>query len=150
MKLSKEARILCRELFRLCLDKGRVQADQVHEVVNTLLKKPPRHSLSILRELTRLIRLKLSERQAEVQCALPLSPAEISRIETQLRALHGPDLEIQFKINPNLLGGLRIRIGSEVWDGTVFDRLRRILGSGAQPLSFQSLSWIQDFTTQKF
>jgi F-type H+-transporting ATPase subunit delta len=152
MKLSKDARTLCRALFRLCLNKGRIQEDRVNEVVDTLLKERPRNYLQILRELTRLIRLKLAERQAEVQSALPLSPTEISRIATELRSLHGPDLGIQFKINPSLLGGLRIRIGSEVWDGTVSDRLRRILVSGQQslPPSFQSLPRIQTSISENF
>ncbi|PWU08325.1 MAG: hypothetical protein C5B47_04910 [Verrucomicrobia bacterium] len=127
MKLSKESRILCRELFRLCLDAGKVQAERVHTVVDALLSERPKNYFQILRALTRMIRLNFAERQAEVQSAVPLSINETSLIEQELKSLHGSDLEVRFRVNPDLLGGLRIRIGSEVWDGTISDRLRRLL-----------------------
>lgn len=129
MKLSKDARIFCRELFRLCLDNGKVQKKRVHEVVEALLNKQPRYHLQILRELARLIRLNLEERQAEVYSALPLSSTETAQIEKELKSRRGEDLEIQFKVNPRLLGGLYIQIGSDVWDGSIQDRLRRILAT---------------------
>lgn len=133
VKLSKDTRIFCRELFHLCLDKGRVQEDRVQKIVEMLLKKQPRYCLQILRELRRLIRLNLAERQAEVQSAVPLTSGSL--IEEQLKSLHGQDLEVQFKVKPSLLGGLRIRVGSEVWDGTILERLRHFLVSTPQSTS---------------
>jgi len=45
---------------------------------------------------------------------------------TDLKAKYGSDLATDFKINPDLLGGLRIKIGSDVWDGSVRNRLTRL------------------------
>lgn len=153
MKLNKESRALCRELFRLCLIQGRVQGNRVQMVLDVLLKDKPRNYFQILRALTRLIRLNLAERQAEVQSAVPLSTEQTCLIEQQLKSLHGKDLEIQFRVNASLLGGLRIRIGSEVWDGTLSDRLRRLLAMQPQQPSspsFRSFPCIKTSPSENF
>ncbi len=33
---------------------------------------------------------------------------------------------MEFKSNPGLLGGMRVRVGSDVWDGSVKNRLERL------------------------
>jgi F-type H+-transporting ATPase subunit delta len=43
-----------------------------------------------------------------------------------LRARYGDDLTIEFKTNPTLLGGLRVKLGDDVWDGSVRNRLRTL------------------------
>jgi F-type H+-transporting ATPase subunit delta len=47
-------------------------------------------------------------------------------VESDLRHKHGRDLSIEYKVNPALIGGLRIQIGSNVWDGSVQNRLARL------------------------
>ncbi len=125
----------------------------MHTVVDALLSNRPRNYFQILRTLTRLIRLNLAERQAEVQSAVPLSAEETSLVVQELKSLHGMDLEIQFRVNPGLLGGLRIRIGSEVWDGTISDRLRRLLAVQSQQPStpsFRSFPCIKTSPSENF
>jgi F-type H+-transporting ATPase subunit delta len=43
-----------------------------------------------------------------------------------LKKNYGKDVTTEFVVNPKLLGGMRVRIGSDVWDGTVRDRLERL------------------------
>jgi F-type H+-transporting ATPase subunit delta len=43
-----------------------------------------------------------------------------------LKKKYGSDLTTEFVVNPELLGGMRIRVGSDVWDGTVRNRLERL------------------------
>ncbi len=43
-----------------------------------------------------------------------------------LRSKYGDGLTTDFRVNPNLIGGLRIRVGSDVWDGSVRGRLDRL------------------------
>ena len=45
---------------------------------------------------------------------------------TNLRAKYGKDLSTEFKVSPELLGGLRIKVGSDVFDGSVRERLNRL------------------------
>jgi len=137
----------------MCLAEGRVQENRVQTVVDALLRDKPRNYFQILRALTRLIRLNLAERQAQVQSAAPLSSEQTCLIEQQLQSLHGRDLEIQFRINASLLGGLRIRIGSEVWDGTLLNRLQRLLAMQPQQSpspSFRSFPCIKTSPSENF
>jgi F-type H+-transporting ATPase subunit delta len=43
-----------------------------------------------------------------------------------LKRKYGQDLIAEFSVNPELLGGMRIRVGSDVWDATVRNRLERL------------------------
>ena len=42
---------------------------------------------------------------------------------------YGDDLSFEFKVNPGLLGGMRVRVGNDVWDGSVKTRLDRLSNS---------------------
>ena len=43
-----------------------------------------------------------------------------------LKKKYGKEVATEFLVNPQLLGGMRIRVGSDVWDGTVRNRLERL------------------------
>jgi F-type H+-transporting ATPase subunit delta len=43
-----------------------------------------------------------------------------------LKKKYGNDLTTEFVVDPTLLGGVRVRVGSDVWDGTLRNRLERL------------------------
>jgi F-type H+-transporting ATPase subunit delta len=43
-----------------------------------------------------------------------------------LNKKYGKDLSTEFVVKPELLGGMRVRVGSDVWDGSVRNRLERL------------------------
>jgi len=49
-----------------------------------------------------------------------------SEILANLKKKYGTDLTAEFVVDLALLGGMRIRVGSDVWDGTVRGRLERL------------------------
>lgn len=126
MKISKESRRIARELFVLSLTDGRIDPKKVADYSDRLIAEKPRGYVQILKEFARLIRLELQRRHAVVQSAAPLDAAEASKIENELRSRFGSDLTIEFNTNPGLLGGLRVQVGSDVWDGSVFNRLQTL------------------------
>ncbi len=58
-----------------------------------------------------------------VSSAHELSNAERDKLETKLRAAHGDEIRLRYEVDPDLLGGLRIRVGDRVMDHTVAARL---------------------------
>ena len=62
-------------------------------------------------------------RQVAVTSAAALNAAEQDRVKTRLRDLLKRDVEITFQTVPGLLSGLRIRIGSTLYDSSVRSRL---------------------------
>jgi len=127
MKISREARRTARELFRLSLVNGRVDAGRTKEISDRLVAARPRGYFEILKEFTRLVRLELTKRHAVIESAAALEPATVDEIVGNLQKKFGADITTEFVINPALLGGLRIKLGSDVWDGSISSRLASLI-----------------------
>jgi F-type H+-transporting ATPase subunit delta len=123
MKISREARRMARELFRLSLVNGRLDATRVSEISQRLMTEKPRSYLQILKELARLVRLELDRRHSIIESARPLDDSTAASIAKSLKLKFGDDITTEFRISPDLLGGLRIKLGSDVWDGSISNRL---------------------------
>jgi F-type H+-transporting ATPase subunit delta len=73
-----------------------------------------------------LLRLELDKRHAVIESATPLDDAARSRVLSELTSKFGSDLTSEFKLNPGLVGGLRIKLGSTIWDGSIRTRLETL------------------------
>jgi F-type H+-transporting ATPase subunit delta len=73
-----------------------------------------------------LTRLEVERREVTVESAVEVDPATRERVAAGLAKQYGPDLNIRYQITPALLGGLRIRVGNDVFDGSVKGRLDRL------------------------
>jgi F-type H+-transporting ATPase subunit delta len=123
MKISKQAKREAKQLFRSCLDKGVLQEDRARQVVKRVIELKPRSYVAILNHFQRLVKLEVERRTAKVESAIPL-PAELqASVQAGLARIYGPGLAISFAQNPALIGGLRMKIGSDVYDGSIQARL---------------------------
>ena len=91
---------------------------------------------AMLGEVLDAIQSQLDERlgiaQADVTSARPLSEAEQTQIKSSFAAKTGKKIRGQFTVNPDLIGGVMVRIGSTIYDGSVrgsLDGMRRKLVS---------------------
>ncbi|MEI6560526.1 MAG: F0F1 ATP synthase subunit delta [Verrucomicrobiota bacterium] len=123
MKIPKEARKLSRSLFRSSFTNGRLDRSKVNAVLQAVAARKPRHTLSALKDYQRLIRMELARRHAMIESAAPLEAVAADGILNDLRTRFGADITHEFKVNPVLIGGVRIQLGSDVWDGSVSGRL---------------------------
>lgn len=123
MKQNKEIRRLSREMLRASFTDGQLDRGKIGALVQSLIARKPRHYIDILQSYKRLLRLELSKRHAIVESASELSSQASSKIANRLKQRYGDDLTSEFVVDPALLGGLRVRVGSDVWDGTVRNRL---------------------------
>ena len=126
MKINKQARRDGKRLFRLCLANGMLDEQRVRATVSQVLQGKPRGYLAALTHFQRLVKLHLESRQARVENAVETSPEQMRAIEDSLARRYGPGLSITYWVNPQLLGGLRIRVGSDVFDGSVRARLESL------------------------
>ena len=60
---------------------------------------------------------------AEVVTALPLTPAQTQALAASLRTALGKDPEIETHVDPAILGGLKVRVGSRLYDASLKSRL---------------------------
>jgi F-type H+-transporting ATPase subunit delta len=123
MKLSKQSRREAKQLFRSSVVNGLLDEDRARQVVKRILESKPRGYLAILAHFERLLKLDIARRTARVESAVPL-PADLqASVQAGLAKLYGPGLNLSFTQNPALIGGLRIKVGSDVYDGSVQARL---------------------------
>lgn len=129
MKGKRKQRQAARELFQLCLVDGRLDENRARLVVRTLASSPRRGALQILSGFHRLVRLEYGRRNATVESASPLAADLQQKIESGLDRLYGSHLTTSFGQNPALIGGVRIKVGSDVYDGTIRARLAALVSS---------------------
>ena len=129
MKISKEARRTSRQLFRICIAEGKLDESRVRTVVNGVASSKPHGYLGILDSFSRLVANELNKQLAVVESATQLTPAIASDLQSSLSQKYGRPLTLEFKIVPELLGGIRVKVGSDVWDGSVKARLEALKNS---------------------
>src|SRR5882724_3580991 len=126
MKINKEIRQLAREMLRASFTDGQLDGGKIASLVQSLITKRPRHFIDILQNYKRLLRLEIEKRHARIESATQLSPKAAFDIGARLKRKYGEDLTSEFVVDPTLLGGIRVRVGSDVWDGTLRNRLERL------------------------
>jgi F-type H+-transporting ATPase subunit delta len=126
MRLSKQARRDAKELFRTCQVNGLLDENRVRQAVTAVLQRKPRDYMAVLHFFTRLVKLDLDRRTARVESALPLPADLTSSVEANLGRLYGAGLTTSFLTNPALVGGMRVRVGSDVYDGSILGRLEAL------------------------
>ena len=120
MTRSKRTKRAARKLFRLCVvDGGEPDESRTRLVARKLAASGRRTSLPLLSEFTRLVRLAENRRSAVVESAVPLPDSLRESVQADLARMYGPRLSARFEANPALIGGMRVTVGSDVYDGSV-------------------------------
>ena len=120
---TQQARRDAKQLFRLCLTKGLLDEGLVSKVVQRVSETSNRNRFKVLSEFRRLVRLDCIRHTAKIDSAKPLPPGIEASVQAGLVRVYGPGLNISFTHSPALIGGMRIQVGSDVYDGTIQGRL---------------------------
>jgi len=123
VKIPKEALRTARQLLRATTRSGKVDEGFARAAVTKILTDKPRHYLALLTAYQRMLRLEVEQRHAVVESAQQLDEQEQQSVLTELRKKYGEDITAEYNTNAELLGGIRVKLGSTVWDGTVKSRL---------------------------
>jgi len=81
---------------------------------------------AIIRAFRALAANHRGETTAEVTSAHPLSAAQVDALKQQLRTRIGRDVAIDLSVDPTLLGGLVVKIGSQMIDSSIKTRLNTL------------------------
>jgi len=129
VKISKQARRDAKELYRACRVDGLLADGRARQVVQQVIAAKPRGYLAILSHFQRLVKLDLDRRTARVQSAVPLAEPQQASIQANLARRYGDGLVFDFTRQADLIGGLRVQVGSDVFDGSVQARLADLAAS---------------------
>ncbi|MEO8044907.1 MAG: F0F1 ATP synthase subunit delta [Spartobacteria bacterium] len=126
MKISKDIRQLSRSLVRDSYVNGVLDRERIGAIGRAITEKKPRNYAQLLKNYHRLLRLELDKKRVTIESATELDPEAGRQIVAGLEKTHGAGLTTSFVVNPALLGGVRVRVGSDVWDSSVRNRLERL------------------------
>jgi len=126
MKISKQAKRDAKQLFNSCRVNGLLDENRVRQTVRAVIARKPRGYVAILSHFQRLVKLDLDRRTARVESAATLPDGLKSSVSASLAKRYGTGLDIAFAVNPQLIGGLRVKVGSDVFDGSVRARLNAL------------------------
>jgi len=126
MRASREIKRETTRLWRMCLVNGRVDSQRIRMVVDRLLEAGGARRTVLLSHLLRLLRIEGEKWSARVESAAPLEPGERTALEEELARRYGRAVETAFAVEPALIGGMRVRVGSDVYDGSIRARLDAI------------------------
>ena len=81
---------------------------------------------AMIRAFRRIAAEHRGEITAEVVSAHPLRDDQIQAIKAQLRGRAGRDVAIDAEVDPNILGGLVVKLGSQMIDASIRTKLNRL------------------------
>jgi F-type H+-transporting ATPase subunit delta len=123
MKTTAQIKRQARHLYRLCLFNGFLNEGRVRQVVRRIFEERRRGYLALVLQFKRFVRLNLTAHMAEVETAAPI-PADLqASVQARLTNVYGRGVSTHFRVQPALIGGMRIRVGNDVYDGSVLSGL---------------------------
>jgi len=129
MKASKQAQRDAKQLFQACLTDGVLDEGRALAAVNALAEKKPRGYHGIMAHFFKLVQMDVAKRTANVSSSTALDDATRGQIQANIAKNSGENAQVNFLVDGNLLGGLRVQIGSDVFDGSVRTRLNTLKDS---------------------
>lgn len=119
MKVSRKSKRNAKRLFRMCMTNGKLDADRVRSALTRMVTERRRDTTAILAHFGRMAKQYAARHTATVESAEPLTDELRKAVEEDLKRMHGDELAIEFRQSPALIGGMRVKVGSDVYDGTV-------------------------------
>ena len=112
----------------VCADKGAAKVDQqAHNLVDTLIDNGRLNTIdAILARFEELRAEAESVVEAQVESALPLDDAQLEKLGASLEKHFGKKVKIATSVNEDLMGGILIRAGDTVIDGSVRTKLEKL------------------------
>ncbi len=119
MKVNKQARREAKQLYRLCLVSGQLDENRARLVAQRVVAAGDREGPAILAHFLRLLRLDRARHTALIESATPLPTDLQAVLQADLTRRYGPGLTTAFAQRPELIGGVRVQVGCDVYDGSV-------------------------------
>ena len=129
MSASKQIRATARTLLKLSLENGQLSEAKVADVLAWFEQKPPAHCAATLREYHRLALREYNRSRARVEFAGALPSDALPSIVAQLSSIYGRPVSAITRENPDLIAGVRISIGDDVYERSIAIELESLASS---------------------
>ena len=119
MKTARQIEREAKALWRLCLVGGSLDEERARVVVDQLIESRQAGAPGVLKQFVRLVKLDRARRSARIESASPLDADVKAAVEAVVARRYGRAVTTTFAVDPTLIGGMRLTIGSDVYDGSI-------------------------------
>jgi len=119
MRRVRQIKRDAKQLWRLSLVNGSLDENRARLVVERVIESRHTGKSAILSQFLRLVRLDRARHAAQVASAAPLDADTRAAVEEGLARRYGRAIATTFVVDPTLLAGMRLKVGSDVYDGSV-------------------------------
>ena len=119
MKTSALIDRAAKRLFTACSTNGRIDDDRVRQAVRLTLDAKRRSRLAVVGRFERLVKLDRLRHTATLTSAVSLAPYLRAKLEATLARKYGAGLAFRYVKDAAVIGGVRVVVGSDVYDGTI-------------------------------
>jgi len=119
MRTARQIRRDATQLWRLCLVNGSLDENRARLVVEQVIEARRAGRQGILAHFLRLLRLDRALHAAQVASAAPLDTDTRGVVEEWLARRYGRAIATTYVVDPTLIAGMRLKVGSDVYDGSI-------------------------------
>ncbi len=123
--IKKQLQKTVRKLVDLSFKEDRMSEVSVTRSIKILKSLPGSEAIQALSEYLKALRRREREHTMYVETVIPLSPTQIKRmrkiVEKKVRIT-----KVLVNINPEILGGFKLRIGDEIWDESILGKIMQV------------------------
>jgi F-type H+-transporting ATPase subunit delta len=125
-----ESPAIAPEQKRAVLDAIAKQIGAAKPIRNFIAVLIDHRRMAMLDDMVRQFEVELDAQlgfaEAEISSARPLSPAEKRELEARVEHMTGKKVRPRYLSKPDLLGGVMVRVGSTIYDGSVRGQLEKM------------------------
>lgn len=125
----KQAQQFARQLFKLSLVDGAVSSELVAGVLEYVEKHPPANPMLVLKAYQRLVATELAKSHAVVEYAGSMADSVLQAIAAAMTQRYHRPISATARPNPDLIAGLRVRVGDDVYESSVAGQLATLAAS---------------------
>ncbi len=129
MNSDKKEKDFARKLVALSVVDGQLSQERVAAVLESLSTRPPRPLRRLLKLYRRGLFLELRRSQAVVEHAGELNSAVFADLERTFSEQYGRRITVESRSRPDLIAGIRVRVGDDVYDSSISGRLAALSAS---------------------
>ena len=126
MRANRKSKIEAKRLMVACMDGGVLDEARVRSAVTLMLEQKPRGYAAVLDQFMRRVKLQVAGSTARIESPVPLATDVRAEIVAGLERQYGGGLSIEFAESAGLIGGVRVQVGSDVYDGSIRGRLLQL------------------------
>ncbi len=126
MNQSEKINKLAKRLIQVSSVNDEVDTDSLWQVIMKLKEQGFKHFLPLLKILKVKVAQTMAQHTLEVTSSSPLSESMLKSLEKSFTQKYQKSVKVKSFIDPSLIGGLKVRIGDDVYDASIAAQLNQI------------------------